>query len=414
MRPSLGTLSAACVSLCVLTAMTSAGLADCGPPPSDPPKGCKAEPSAAAEKPGTLSKICGPAEAAWRNLSGLAAHPTDPDILFAVTDKDSLSPRILTIDVSREVPYIVGVTEISGIGAALDLEGIVAKKDGGFWLVSEGAAGDDPPNLVLEVDSSGRCLRSFGLPEDLGGTGARSDLDRFGFEGIALDETDPEAPILYVALQKPLTTDPVTDGKADTRIGKLNPKTGAWSFYRFPLQRYDRYGDKDPDKTEKEKTNTGLSELTRLGANRFAVIERDGLKNDAPDIIKDIEIFDLPADGADAPIEVSESIDLSPYFDAGTVPEQIEGPGGHHRWPHVRRDRRGRERRYAAPTGGGKARPPLSAGIAKSAASRPPGPTGLPPICGKMCRSSGSSGLNFSAATFKRSCAPCSLHSPRA
>jgi hypothetical protein len=192
---------------------------------------------------------------AWGTLSGLAAHPANPRRLFACTDQDSPPARILEIDVSRTPARVVRQIEITVPGVHhLDIEGISAKRDGGFWLASEGGDYNDPPNLLLEVDAAGRLIRAVVLPAAIVGA-----VQKKGLEGVAVVER-ASGTRLYVAFQGPLADDP-----ADlTRIAEVDPASGTWRFWHYPL-----------DET-KDDGLTGLSEIAHLGGSRFAAIERDG------------------------------------------------------------------------------------------------------------------------------------------
>nr|MDJ0808152.1 esterase-like activity of phytase family protein [Gammaproteobacteria bacterium] len=78
-----------------------------------------------------------------------------------------------------------------------------------------------------------------------------------GFEGVAMSQNGD----LLVAFQREWIDDP----KGYVRIGRYSPKTAAWRFYYYPL-----------DEVESPAGGwIGLSELTALGNDRFAVIERD-------------------------------------------------------------------------------------------------------------------------------------------
>jgi hypothetical protein len=71
---------------------------------------------------------------------------------------------------------------------------------------------------------------------------------------------------LLVAFQREWVDDPA----GLVRIGRYSPKTGAWGFYYYPL-----------DDVESENGGwIGLSELTALGKDRFAVIERDNQRGE--------------------------------------------------------------------------------------------------------------------------------------
>lgn len=134
--------------------------------------------------------------AAWGTLSGLAAHPSNPRLLYACTDQDSPPARILEIDVSRTPARVVRQIEIAVPGVHhLDIEGISAKRDGGFWLASEGGDYNDPPNLLLDVDAGGRLIRAVVLPAEIVGA-----VQKKGLEGVSVVD-GAAGPRLYVTFQ---------------------------------------------------------------------------------------------------------------------------------------------------------------------------------------------------------------------
>ncbi|PPD30854.1 MAG: hypothetical protein CTY20_01630 [Hyphomicrobium sp.] len=245
----------------------------------------------------------------WGTLSGLTAHPTDPHRLYAVTDQDSPPLRIIELDVSQFPAQAVGQTLVVAPGLdGLDFEGIVATPDDGFWLASEGGAGDVPPNLLIEVDGGGQMLRSIGLPQSLA-----SKVQKKGFEGIAREET-AAGTRLHVAFQGPLAGDP----EDVTRIGTVDLATGVWSFSYYPLERLHT-GD-----------NTGLSEMVSLGGSRFAVIERDG--KGGRKAVKWVATVSLADNGAPAGspprwLKKTIAMDLVPLFtrEGRKVAKEIEG-----------------------------------------------------------------------------------------
>ena len=235
----------------------------------------------------------------WSNLSGLAASG-DPNILYAVVDGDLPPPRILRIDISTRAPQIVDAIELQDCEPGLDLEGIVAKRSGGFWLVSEGGENNGKTNLLIEVSDTGKCLRQEKLPDAV-----RDRIGDRGLEGVALDEVGK----VYVAFQAPLT------GEEGARIGKFDPDTKEWSFFYYPLD-----AAKD--------ARVGLSELLYLGANRFAAIERDDQEGGKARI-KWITTFELAAAGASGTglVTKRKAVNLIDYFerDRRQVETQIEG-----------------------------------------------------------------------------------------
>ena len=247
---------------------------------------------------------------AWGTLSGLTAHPSDPSKLYAVTDSDSPPVRIIELDVSASPGRVVRQIPVIAPGFdSLDLEAIVALPNGGFWLASEGAEDNNPPNVLLEVDAGGRLRRSIELPASIA-----SMIEKKGFEGLAL-ETTPSGSRLYVAFQAPL----VNDRDDLTRIAAVNVDTGQWTFFHYPLERLPS-GD-----------FTGLSELLHLGNRRFAAIERDG--KGGRKSVKWITTFDLaslvgaPPDAAPPIITKHVVVDLVPVFTRvdRKVEKEIEG-----------------------------------------------------------------------------------------
>ncbi len=222
----------------------------------------------------------------WGALSGLAVAPDDEDRAYTVHDSFYAKSRIFALDLSTSPAVIDGEIVLSDSGSALsavdpglvngdaeftvnlDLEGIAVSPAGGFWLVSEGSGaagdGDEVLNLLLKVSATGVIEDVVTLPD------AVNDFQiRFGFEGVAAvaGESMPGAVMtapseqVFVAFQREWDEDP--DGLA--RIGRYDTGSGEWAFYYYPLE-------------EPESDNggwVGLSDLTYLGDERFAVIERD-------------------------------------------------------------------------------------------------------------------------------------------
>lgn len=246
----------------------------------------------------------------WGTLSGLAAHPTDPRRLYAVTDGDSSPVRIVEIELAPETTKVVRQINVIGPGNDdLDPEGIAASRDGGFWLASEGGEKNAPANRLLEIDPAGKIVRTLGLPGSLA-----PRMGKKGFEGVTLMPTTA-GERLVVAFQAPLEGDPPDC----TRIGVVEPATGAWSFYLYPL---DQTGDGDL---------TGLSEIVHLRDNAFAAIERDG--KGGKKSIKWITTFELAPNAGTAPDETPpllvkrRAADLVPLFLASDrkVEKEVEG-----------------------------------------------------------------------------------------
>lgn len=259
----------------------------------------------------TIQEIAPGSGPHWGTLSGLTAHPSDPSRLFAATDADSPPARIIEISVKPgEPPQVVAQIAITAANLPdLDIEAIVAKPNGGFWLASEGGKRNDPPNLLLQVDAAGKVTQVIELPDEIG-----DRMRKKGFEGIALADTGPGRR-LYVALQSATKDDP--DEK--TRIAEVDPSTGSWRFFSYPLS------------VSAGGETTGLSEILHIAGRRFAVIERDGA--DGNDAFKRIMSFDLPTregappGGDPPPLEKRLALDLVPLFaKAGRAVEpEIEG-----------------------------------------------------------------------------------------
>ena len=196
----------------------------------------------------------------WGALSGLSAHPTLPGRLHAVTDSAYSPSRILEIDSTQKPARITGAITVTRAGqpVAHDLEGIAARVGGGYWLASEGnpEAKDKPTrNLLLRVSAAGEVEEEILLPEDLAG-----QATRFGFEGVAVTGSGAEETI-WLAVQREWKDDP----KGKTKILAYKPATKSWGALHYPLT------------APAAGAWMGLSELTALGDDRFAVIERDNL-----------------------------------------------------------------------------------------------------------------------------------------
>lgn len=247
----------------------------------------------------------------WGALSGLAANPSDPTILYAVSDSFYSVPQIFTLDVSSEPARIVAARSITKDGAPvenLDPEGIAAAPDGSFYVASEGHPKKDRASLILHVKPDGEVAREITLPEVL-----ESAKKRFGLEGVALDGNR-----LYVAVQREWNDDP----KGMTKILTLDLASNAWGVMHYPL-----------DKPESAAGGwVGLSEITTLGDGRFAIVERDNQAGtDAA--IKRVYQVDLSAVSPAAPGETPPvltktlAMDLLPMLRAanGWTADKVEG-----------------------------------------------------------------------------------------
>ena len=191
----------------------------------------------------------------WVALSGMVGDPSDPDVVYAVSDSFLAAGFVYAIDVSAKPAVIFDRIEVTGASTSLDLEGVAIGPDGAFWLASEGRTGTRP-NAILKVDSNGNVLQEIPLLADL------DNLKRNnGFEGIAVTGT-PGSEVVFVAIQRAWPNAGDTD-EVNTKIGRYEVATGTWSFVHYPLE------------AEGGGDWIGLSELTLLPNGLFTVIERD-------------------------------------------------------------------------------------------------------------------------------------------
>ena len=266
----------------------------------------------------------------WGALSGLAASRLSGHILYAVPD-DALPSaiyRILLVDGRAKIGVAAPITK-DGEQARYDLEGIAIDTSidaeaplGGYWLASEGNAAfgkdDYRPNLLIQVDLRGRVLQEIALPAGIDAPDGGLVRGN-GFEGVTLSD---DGRYLVAALQRGYADDEANNGVDYTRIARYDLVTGEWNFFLYPLE---------PTTTESDWI--GLSEITNLGGNRYAVIERDKQIGGAA-AIKRVYTFTLdgvlPFDGLVAEsadlsghvVQKDELVDLLPAF---TPFEKIEG-----------------------------------------------------------------------------------------
>lgn len=194
----------------------------------------------------------------WGALSGLAAHATMPGRLHAVTDSAYAPSRILDIDATQKPARIISETTLTKDGkpAAFDVEAIATRSAGGFWLASEGnpEIKDKPTqNILLRISAKGEVEEEILLPEELA-----KQATRFGFEGVAVTGTGADETV-WLAVQREWKDDP----KGKAKILSYKPASKTWGALHYPLT------------PAASGAWMGLSELTFLGNDSFAVIERD-------------------------------------------------------------------------------------------------------------------------------------------
>ncbi|MCG8510154.1 MAG: esterase-like activity of phytase family protein, partial [Rhodospirillales bacterium] len=238
----------------------------------------------------------------WGALSGMAADPHNPDIVYAVSDSFYDTARIFTIDVSQSPAKILSHVNVTGGSAKrYDLEGIAVRGDGGFWLASEGHPKKEMRHLLLQVSADGRVEREITLPDTL-----VAQAQRFSLEGVA-EYHNGSDPRVIVAVQREWKDDP----KGMTKLGIYNPADGSWGFVHYPLD------------TPRSPAGgwVGLSEITYVEGATFAVIERDN-KGGSDAAIKQVTVISLdgikpaPAGGDLPVVEKRFAVDLLPAMAA--------------------------------------------------------------------------------------------------
>lgn len=253
----------------------------------------------------------------WGALGALSADPADPRRLWTATDAAYSPTQLLSLDVSGHgdgpavIDRSVTLTR-DGAPVGLDVEGVAARADGGFWLGVEGAKGAE--NAIVRVDAAGAVVESVALPE-----GVTAGLGKQGIEGVAAAGGTAGEQV-WVALQRGLTTD--EGGTAGTaRLGRYDVASGTWDWFAYPLEQTVTDGDW-----------MGLSEVTVVDHDTLAVIERDKLNGPAA-AVKRVYAVDVPevAVGAASttPVAMTKTLahDVLPDLRAtnGWTQEKLEG-----------------------------------------------------------------------------------------
>ncbi len=192
----------------------------------------------------------------WGALSALAAGDEAGNLFAASDSAYSGQPSIFTIDSTQTPALITGKTVVTRNGdpaQKLDIEGLVADGDGGFWLANEGDAAKLVPHALIHVDDKGAIKEEIAFPVEL-----LAGQTRFGLEGITtIGEGDDLT--LVMAVQREWGDDP----KGQTKLLAYKPKDKEWSAVRYPLE-------------TAETGWIGLSEITAHDGKLY-VIERDNL-----------------------------------------------------------------------------------------------------------------------------------------
>ncbi len=246
----------------------------------------------------------------WGALGALSPDPAAADRLFTATDNAYGPARILGLDISV-VPAVID-TEIAvtdnGTPADLDIEGLAARADGGFYLAVEGK--DGPGNQVLRVAADGAIEQRIQLPAEIAAGLGKQGLEGIAVQGSGADET------VWVVLQRELKSDP----KGVARIGKYLPKSGEWQWYGYRLDGTDTEGDW-----------IGLSEIA-VDGDSLLLLERDKL-NGPNAALKAVTRVAIPTEagvtGTAQPtvLDKTTAHDLLPDLRAtnGWVQEKVEG-----------------------------------------------------------------------------------------
>jgi DNA-binding beta-propeller fold protein YncE len=207
----------------------------------------------------------------WLAISGLSADAHSGDTIWAVSDAYLAQGFLYRVDVSSRPAHITQRIAVGEADGSLDLEGVAARKEGGFWLASEGQLpseqeaeeGEEPlviagrPNELLRVAGSGAILERVVLPAELAERATNN-----GFEGVAVSGSEAEGDeTVWVAFQREWSD----DAQGFVKIGRYEVASAAWSFALYPL---------DPVESPNGGW-VGLSELTLLSDGTLLVVERD-------------------------------------------------------------------------------------------------------------------------------------------
>ncbi|GAA1757601.1 esterase-like activity of phytase family protein [Agromyces humatus] len=260
----------------------------------------------------------------WLALSALSANPADPGTIFAASDNALKPSTIFTVDVTGAQARITDslVVTHGGSPANLDVEGLFARPQGGYWLASEGAAG--AANSLVRTDAAGAVVETVALPAEI-----TAHIGKWGLEGVTATTDASGAEVVYVAVQRPLWSDPAgaaepIDGDGVTRIGRYDVASGAWTWFGYQLEATSAAGDW-----------LGLSEITAVDADTLAVIERDKLNGPRAAIkrVSTVEVggvtgvTGLGAPGGLPVLEKTVAIDVLPELQSidGWTQEKLEG-----------------------------------------------------------------------------------------
>jgi hypothetical protein len=255
----------------------------------------------------------------WSALGALSAKPGDAGTIYAAADTVLKPGQIFTVDVTKQPARITSALAVTkdGAGANLDIEGLFARPQGGFWLANEGATGAE--NVLHRTDASGAIQETVNLPKEI-----TDHIKNWGLEGVTATN-DATGEHVWTVVQRQLWTDvkdqtETVDGDNIARIGRYDVADKTWHWFGYELESPKRDGG----------DWVGLSEITAVDNDTFAVIERDKL-NGPYARNKRIYTVDVPATdptGTELPVLAKKlAIDVLPALQAtnGWTQEKLEG-----------------------------------------------------------------------------------------
>ncbi|PTE14575.1 esterase-like activity of phytase family protein [Pseudogemmobacter blasticus] len=245
----------------------------------------------------------------WAALSALAADPATPGRLYAANDSAlGAAPTIYTIDATQVPARITAALPVTRGGdpaQLMDIEGLAADGEGGFWIATEGRSDKMVPHGIVHVNDKGEIRETIGLPPELA-----ANETRFGFEGITVAGN-----VLWLAVQREWADDP----KGMVKLVAYDTKEKTWGAVHYPLD------------APAKGAWMGLSEIT-LHGDWVYVVERDNQIADKAAVKKiyRVKAADLaPAKLGEAlPVVQKELVrDLLPDLKVlnGYVPDKVEG-----------------------------------------------------------------------------------------
>ncbi|PCI05129.1 MAG: alkaline phosphatase [Hyphomicrobiales bacterium] len=234
-------------------------------------------------------------------LSGLAADPDKPGILYAVNDSFyAMQPTIFTIDANQTPAKITKATRVTRNGAnaqLLDLEGITSDGKDGFWLASEGRLGRMIMHGLYHVNAKGEIKQQIAFPAEL-----LAVEKRWASEGVTkIGDT------LWIAIQRQWQDDP----KNTVKLVSYNLKTKEWGAVQYPTE-------------PAVQGWVGLSEITYHG-NYVYIIERD---NQIGDNAKIKKLFRVPVTDL-KPVKIGEPLPMVHKEEVRDFIPDLKSTGGY-------------------------------------------------------------------------------------